>query len=396
MTTLSPDDDNPRKGIAALTSLGKTKKKADHSSMTGSTIKEEATKNEKTGNPTVIAINDDRVPVDFNLPPRPTNDFPPSVLGPPPPPMKSTHAFDRTPKRSQGRHKIPPIPEEKPLTTEEQAAPKPKDYLMRSSMITERIRFEILLDTSEEVDIRTKALVIFGKIINVDPSRKVIAYHDEDEDLFPLLENSHDLPIPLDHMCKYISAPMLNLKAKKVQFHTRFRSVTSLLEMKRDQDFMSWLKTNKIYTSVMNLKTTENARAGFFLGKAPHLTNLAVFAEWVKKRVVEKNKSCPEFQINAEVIGRIKDQSTKCRAIVVTCSRDDVDNLKALLDSVFHSRSNFPFTPFRIMYTLNAKTQNALYKTHKSRIQGSDIMEIGIPEFYDLDTHPEKGEISLS
>ncbi len=67
---------------------------------------------------------------------------------------------------------------------------------------------------------------------------------------------------------------MLNLKAKKIQFHIRFQSVTSLLGMKRDQEFMSWLKANKIDKSVMNLRTTENARAGFFLGKAPHLTKL--------------------------------------------------------------------------------------------------------------------------
>jgi hypothetical protein len=59
---------------------------------------------------------------------------------------------------------------------------------------------------------------------------------------------------------------------------------------------------------------------------------------------------------------------------------------KDLLDVVFHPKSNFPFTPFRIMHTLDAQTQNALYKTHKSRIQGADTVEIGIPDFYDLET----------
>ena len=38
------------------------------------------------------------------------------------------------------------------------------------------------------------------------------------------------------------------------------------------------------------------------------------------------------------------------------------------------------------MYSLDARTQNALYKTHKSRIYGADIVEIGIPDFHDLDT----------
>ncbi len=38
------------------------------------------------------------------------------------------------------------------------------------------------------------------------------------------------------------------------------------------------------------------------------------------------------------------------------------------------------------MYTLDVKTQNALYKTHKFRIEGSEILEIGIPKFVDLDS----------
>ena len=131
----------------------------------------------------------------------------------------------------------------------------------------------------------------------------------------------------------------------------------------------------------MNLKTTENTRAGFFLGKAPHLTNVAKFGLWVKKRVLACADSCPDFQINVEVIGRFKDPATKSKAIVVVCPRADVDHLKDLFDSVFHSKSNFPFTPFRVMYTLDVKTQNALNKTHKARIQGPDIVEIGSQTF---------------
>jgi hypothetical protein len=44
---------------------------------------------------------------------------------------------------------------------------------------------------------------------------------------------------------------------------------------------------------------------------------------------------------------------------------------------------------------LDAKTQNALYKTHKSRIQGSDIIEIAIPEFTELDEPVGKSNLSL-
>ena len=48
-------------------------------------------------------------------------------------------------------------------------------------MINERVRFEIILDSTTDINVRTKALVIFGKLINLDPSRKVLSYQDEDE-----------------------------------------------------------------------------------------------------------------------------------------------------------------------------------------------------------------------
>ena len=415
MTTSAVDDDDPRNDIAVLTTLGKTKKTAALFSKSGIKNKEGHQQKSPSGDFKFIAVNDATETIDLNISLHPTNDpeashqvfqgtetngveherpvnvLPDSILSPAP---HNASLYD-TPKRSQIRKYTTLIPDNSTLKEDENQNPKPKDYSLRSSMITERIKFEIFLEDIDEVDIRTKALVIFGKIINIDPSRKILAYHEDDELQYPLLEKHQDLPSRIDDMSKYISAPMLNSKSKKLQFYTRFRSVTSLLEMKRDQEFMVWLKNHKIFTSVMNLNTTENTRAGFFLGKAPHLTNLTVFTKWVIKRVTDNTGSCPEFQVNVEVIGRYKDPSTRCRAIVVTCSRKDADNLKTTLDSVFHSRSNFPFTPFRVMNTLDARTQNALYHTHKARIQGSEIIEICVPDFHDLDTPTGKNHISL-
>ena len=392
MTISSFDDGGPFKGRSDLTSLGKTRRKGVQNSKGGNLNGEETTKKETIGSVNVVAVSDPRLPIDFSpLSSRQTNDSLTSGMGPS---KKMGHSSDQTPKRNEVPNSFSPIPEDSFIANEvsDKLLPKeacvnlkPKDYSTQVNLITERIRFEIMLDSVEEADIRTKALVIIGKIANLDPSRKIIAYHDDDEDTYPTLENAHDLPASIDEMCKYISAPMFHTKAKKIIFHTRFRSVISLLEMKRDQSFMEWLKMNKIYTSVMNLKTTENTRAGFFLGKAPHLTNVAKFGQWVKQRVLARATSCPDFQVNIEVIGRFKDPATKSKAIVIICSRADVDYLKEALDSVFHSKSNFPFTPFRVLYTLDVKTQNALYKTHKNRIQGPDIMEIGIPDFSELD-----------
>ncbi len=369
MMISSPDDNDPPKGILALTSLGWTKKKGGSTKRNKSIIKQESRKNKENSKFKFIAVNDATLPVDLNISLRPSNDFADSVLGPYSTPLQGP-AFSRTPRQTTS---IPPIPSDTSHHETKSFEHKLKDFSMRSTLITER--FEIILDSVDDVNLRTKALVIFGKLINVDPSRKMIAYYNNDEPQYPILENTYDLPIPIDQMSKYISAPLLNPKAKKLMFHTRFRSVTSLLEMKRDQAFMLWLKTHKIYTSVMTLTTTENIRAGFFLGKCPHLTNLAAFTNWVKTHVSQYSTDCPNFQLNAEVIARFKDPTTKSRAIVVICAREKVDHLKELFDTAFLPRSNFPFTPFRVMYMLDARTQSALYKTHKSKIYGPDMME---------------------
>ena len=236
-------------------------------------------------------------------------------------------------------------------------------------MVTERIRFEVILEEkSSDIDVRTKALVIFGKLTNIDPSRKVMPYHDSDISDFPILAKTHDIPVSINEMSQIHFCPIYNPKNNKLQFHSRFRTVTSLLEMKRDQSFMSWLKDNKIYTSVMTLSSTENTRVGFFLGKGPHITNTEAFYVWIKNRLSVHTDSCPPFQLNVEVIGRHKDPSTKTRALVVICSRKDVGQLRELLDKEFHARSNYPFSPFQVMHTLDARTQAALYRAHKARL----------------------------
>jgi hypothetical protein len=105
-----------------------------------------------------------------------------------------------------------------------------------------------------------------------------------------------------------------------------------------------------------------------------------------------KSNNCPEFQLNVEGIGRHKDPSTKSWAIVVICSNKDVNLLRDLLDTTFNSRSNLPFIPFPVMYSLDTRTQNSLFKAHKTRTFGAEMLEIGIPDFYDLDTQISHGK----
>ncbi len=59
-------------------------------------------------------------------------------------------------------------------STDETPKRKQTNYSMRSKMINKRIRFEIILDSTDDVDVRTKALVIFGKLLNLDLFRKLI------------------------------------------------------------------------------------------------------------------------------------------------------------------------------------------------------------------------------
>jgi hypothetical protein len=374
MTISSPDDDDPRKGIAAVTSLGRTKKKAGLGGASATGMKEEMHENGSTAESHFIAISDATKPIDLNMTLRPSNVLPTSILEPSI--SQAGHTLDKAPKRFTSRQLFPTIPEKTPLAETDAKAPsgshhttpkkvgnpaishsdpavleqtgknflpitsdkvtaeiKGKDYSMRSHMVTERIKFEILLDKStEDVDVRTKALVIFGKLVNIDPSRKILAYHDTDLDTYPMLQQSHDLPESIEKWSKYISAPLYNPKAKKLQFHTRFSTVTSLLEMKRDSGFMTWLKDQKIFTSVMTLQSTENVRVGFFFGKSPHITNVTAFAAWIRSRLSSNAVVCPDFQLNVEIIGRYKDANTRTRAIVLICPRSEARQLRELLD----------------------------------------------------------------
>ncbi len=95
--------------------------------------------------------------------------------------QKKARRVDQTLKRTQATKKFRPICEDSTITNDAPPRTKRKDFLMQSNLITERIRFEILLDSIEEVEIRSKAIVIIGKIANVDPTRKVVAYNEDNE-----------------------------------------------------------------------------------------------------------------------------------------------------------------------------------------------------------------------
>ncbi len=127
---------------------------------------------------------------------------------------KGSHACHRAPKISQASAtRFPKIPS---LPLSNLQSPHSKNT--RSVFLNQKTSpcaphdnrkdFEILLESINDVEVVTKALVVIGNLVNVDPSRKIIAYQEDNETNYPALENSHDLPSSIDHMNKHISAPL--------------------------------------------------------------------------------------------------------------------------------------------------------------------------------------------
>jgi hypothetical protein len=133
----------------------------------------------------------------------------------------------------------------------------------------ERLKFEVPIDsqTVDDAMIHTKALVILGRLVNEDPSRKVVAFKTTDEKYWKPLEKTHEIPQTMESMRKYIADPTFNSKTQRLVFHIRFLMAKPLHIMKRNSTFMQWLKKERIWLSVNQITSTNNKRVGFFIGK---------------------------------------------------------------------------------------------------------------------------------
>ncbi len=122
-------------------------------------------------------------------------------------------------------------------------------------MISEKIRFELFLGKDQLVDLQVQALLIFGKLLNVDPSRKIVSYEESDQKKFPLWRN-----------------PIIFLKRQKWWQNTwQLQSTINSLEKSRFTFnfslyvfFMKWKEIlfHYVFTSIMTLATTDNVHAG--------------------------------------------------------------------------------------------------------------------------------------
>jgi hypothetical protein len=259
-------------------------------------------------------------------------------------------------------------------------------------IIEERLKFEVPTDKNEIDDsmIHTKALVILGRLVNEDPSRKVVAFKHADEKYWKPLEKTHDIPQTMESMRKYIADPNFNSRTKRLTFHMRFLTAKPLRMMKKNSLFMSWLKKERIWLSMNQIATTNNKRVGFFIGKNAYITNLAAFQSFVVKILKSNHSQVPDFQISVDGVGDTKD-STRSKALILICAAEDISILRESLLTSFSLNSAFPFIPFKAMHHLSPEIQRAYYHRQRQETHGADLVEIPLPNFDGLDlpsNHP--------
>ncbi len=195
----------------------------------------------------------------------------------------------------------PPGLNRHPTIAPAQATPS-SQHLEEDKVSIERLKIEIYLGTDDfdVATLHTKALVLFGKIVNEDPSRKLMPYKGTDEKNWKTLLKIHDLPPQtMASMRKYIADPRINPGTKRLVFYSRFSTIKPLGQLKQIPGFMEWLKKEKLWLTTSHITSTNNRRVGFFLAKCVSITNLAAFNKFVHNRIIGKLPDPPEFQINS-------------------------------------------------------------------------------------------------
>ena len=133
--------------------------------------------------------------------------------------------------------------------------------------------------------------------------------------------------IPQAHVNGYtgdvIAAPRYNEKTKKLIFYSRFQTRKTLSDIKRTSDILEWLNTSGVWIKTTQLKTTTNVRCCFFIGKSPRITNMEATTTLVRNMLLSKFNMVADFQLIQDNIGNFKEKSTRSKALVLECARDD-------------------------------------------------------------------------
>ncbi len=187
---------------------------------------------------------------------------------------------------------------------------------------------------------------MFNRLLKEDSSRKILAYHESDEEEFPKLNKFDQLPTSIDTLVKYIAEPRYNERTKKLLFYARFRTRKTLNEIKRTSDILEWLNVSGVWIKTTQLTTTTNVRCGFFIGKSPRITNLEAMTTLVKTMLSSKFNKVADFQLIHDNIGNFKEKSTRSKALVLECAKDNFRSLSLQLQEIFQWNPRFPLCRF--------------------------------------------------
>ena len=252
-----------------------------------------------------------------------------------------------------------------------------------------RIEFPAATDGIEGLTDFTKAILILARLKNMDQSIQFLPHDASAESLHPPLSKAHEIPDgDPDNTSAYIRFATSSASRKRAEFYIRISGVKSIGMMKRQRHHMEWLKEKRCWMEVTTLQTTDNGMLGFFQGKAERLTDTSTFAAIIRDTItsLERNAgtTIPTFQLRRDQVGYQTPYLT--RGIVLTCAKNDMYSLRVLLEDAYPPTSNFPFVTFRTIEGSSPEVKIKIFRQHKLRIHGENVLASSMGSFSDLDT----------
>ena len=251
-----------------------------------------------------------------------------------------------------------------------------------------RIEFPAKADGIDGISDFTKAILILARLKNMDQSIQFLPYDESEESLYPPLGKAHEIPADDSKIMRaYIRFAASSVSRKRAEFYVRISGVKSLGMMKRQRHHMEWLKEKRCWMEVTTLQTTDNGMLGFFQGKAERFTDTSKFAAIIRDTItgLERNAGTivPTFQLRCDQVGYQTPYLT--RGIVLTCAKNDMYSLRVLLEDAYPPTSNFPFITFRTIEGSSTEVKVKIFRQHKLRIHGDNVLASSMGSFRDLD-----------
>jgi hypothetical protein len=223
----------------------------------------------------------------------------------------------------------------------------------------------------------------------MDPIMQLLAHDKSDKKRFGPLGKAHKIPEDPDTMKAYIR--LSEQKSPK-----KFEFLSVLVESKVLATLSNRLTIStgsRIigagWLELMTLKTADNSMLGFFRGKADRITNIFELTEMIctpmQRHTNEQNVALPAFQLQCDQVG-YKTEYPLTQGIVLYCAKKDMYHLHAILEELYPPANNFPFFTFWTIDGSSPDIKIKIFRQHKLRIQGENMMDCSMGNFANLDT----------